>query len=115
MKTDDSTLYFNKQEYADSLQETHDRFSDIFRIVRAILNGDPSMRSWHARRILEIVKPGFEPTSLSPVLAERLARIHLDRLLQRKVVRRSETIDLGERFAIDRLTLERILRNRNMY
>lgn len=115
-----ATLHFCKLEYADSLEERIEGLSDIVRHLRGMIrarkrantaskSGEFSdWRTYHRQRILEIIRTFPGRTSLGPVLGERLADIHLRRLVDRRVIRHARTSDLDECYEIDREGLERI-------
>ncbi len=108
---------FGKLEYARSFQKPSTDFSYHLRMMLQLRkrkdaagNSGTLTRRWFADRLLDdVCKILRRSSSLSPPLAERLAEIHIKRLVDRRIIRKASIIDLDDRYEIDRNTLERIL------
>lgn len=106
---------FGKLEYALSFQRPPTDFSYHLRMMLQIRKREETAESinrrWFAGRLLDDIATILKrSSSLSPPLAERLAEIHIRRLVDRKIIRRALIIDLDDRYEIDRETLEQIRR-----
>lgn len=117
-------LKFTKLQYADSLREEQGNSWEVSRHWKGLLRGAGKNnknnqghgRVWHLMRLIPMLPNVLLPRcSLSPVLSERLASVHLRRLLGRKVIAKGHSISLDETYEINWHVAEQISNERHRY